>query len=108
VPPGQLFVMGDHRLVSQDSRCQGPIPIDNVIGRAFVIVWPNSRWNGLPVPPELQKVPKKAALAPPHPAGLPDGRGLPAVLVLLPVLTAFGTPGSSRRRGRWVSSRITE
>ena len=36
VPPGQLFVMGDHRLVSQDSRCQGPVPIENVIGRAFV------------------------------------------------------------------------
>ena len=41
VPPGQMFVMGDHRIVSQDSRCQGPVPIDNVIGRAFVIVWPS-------------------------------------------------------------------
>ena len=41
VPPGQIFVMGDHRLVSQDARCQGPVPIDNVIGRAFVVVWPS-------------------------------------------------------------------
>ena len=37
--------MGDHRLVSQDARCQGPVPIDNVIGRAFVIVWPFGRWD---------------------------------------------------------------
>ena len=44
------FVMGDHRLVSQDARCQGPVPIDNVIGRAFVIVWPLERWTSLPVP----------------------------------------------------------
>ena len=40
VPPGQIFVMGDHREVSQDARCQGPVPIDNVVGRAFIVVWP--------------------------------------------------------------------
>ncbi len=50
VPAGQMFVMGDHRLVSQDARCQGPVPIDNVIGRAFVIVWPSNRFTGLSVP----------------------------------------------------------
>src|SRR5262245_8311833 len=33
VEPGQMFVMGDNRLVSRDSRCQGQVPIDNVIGR---------------------------------------------------------------------------
>ncbi len=38
-----MFVMGDHRLVSQDARCQGPVPIENVIGRAFVVVWPTQR-----------------------------------------------------------------
>ena len=36
MPAGQIFVMGDHRVVSQDARCQGPVPIENVIGRAFV------------------------------------------------------------------------
>jgi len=50
IPANEMFVMGDHRLVSQDARCQGPVPIDNVIGRAFVIVWPSSRFTGLSVP----------------------------------------------------------
>jgi signal peptidase I len=50
VPPGEMFVMGDHRAVSQDARCQGAVPIGNVIGRAFVIVWPTSRFASLHVP----------------------------------------------------------
>lgn len=47
VEPGMLWVMGDHRRVSQDSRCQGPIPIANVIGKAMVIVTPFDRWGSL-------------------------------------------------------------
>jgi signal peptidase I len=50
IPPGQMFVMGDHRGVSQDARCQGPVPVTNVIGRAFVIVWPSKRFTELDVP----------------------------------------------------------
>jgi signal peptidase I len=50
VPDGQMFVMGDHRSVSQDARCQGPVPIDNIIGRAFVVVWPSDRFTSLNVP----------------------------------------------------------
>ena len=50
VPADEMFVMGDHRAVSQDARCQGPVPIKNVIGRAFVIVWPSSRFTSLSVP----------------------------------------------------------
>ena len=45
VPPGELFVMGDNRGVSLDSRCQGTVPIDNVLGRAFFRVWPPGRWG---------------------------------------------------------------
>nr|WP_296069819.1 signal peptidase I [uncultured Actinoplanes sp.] len=50
VPADEMFVMGDHRAVSQDARCQGPVPIKNVIGRAFVIVWPSNRFTSLSVP----------------------------------------------------------
>ncbi len=50
VPAGQMFVMGDHRSVSQDARCQGPVPIENVIGRAFVVVWPSDRFTSLSIP----------------------------------------------------------
>ncbi|HZN19734.1 MAG TPA: signal peptidase I [Micromonosporaceae bacterium] len=74
VEPGQMFVMGDNRLVSRDSRCQGTVPIDNVIGRAFVILWPSSRWGSLPVPSTFNGVPKPFAAGPAvgRPAVVPD------------------------------------
>jgi signal peptidase I len=50
VPPGRLWVMGDHRGASSDSRANGTIPINKVIGRAFVVVWPFTRIKTLPVP----------------------------------------------------------
>jgi signal peptidase I len=50
VPAGRLWVMGDHRGASSDSRANGTIPIDRVIGRAFVVVWPLTRVKTLPVP----------------------------------------------------------
>jgi signal peptidase I len=56
VPKGRLWVMGDHRGASADSRTHitdsnhGTVPIDKVIGRAFVIVWPVGRSTILHVP----------------------------------------------------------
>ena len=47
VPAGEMFVMGDNRTSSQDSRSFGSVSTDTVVGRAFVIMWPPSRWSGL-------------------------------------------------------------
>ncbi|PVZ14499.1 signal peptidase I [Actinomycetospora cinnamomea] len=48
VPQGQLWVMGDNRNNSADARVHGPIAVDDVIGKARVIVLPVGRWGGVP------------------------------------------------------------
>ncbi|WP_192767612.1 signal peptidase I [Plantactinospora soyae] len=108
VPPGQLFVMGDHRLVSQDARCQGPVPIDNVIGRAFVIVWPFGNWTSLPVPETFDELPRPVAApapgessdsSPQNTANTGDiAIAMPILGTLLVTARSRRSPGTRHRR----------
>jgi signal peptidase I len=47
VPEGEVFVMGDNRGNSEDSRVTGPIETDKIVGHAFVIIWPPGDFSGL-------------------------------------------------------------
>jgi signal peptidase I len=94
VAPGNLWVMGDHRFVSQDSRCSGQVPIANVIGKAFVIVWPSAHWDTLGTPSTFGDVPKPVSASPglPRRVTLVDAEATFA----LPILASLVVPARSR------------
>ncbi|MFJ9447264.1 signal peptidase I [Kitasatospora sp. NPDC101235] len=84
VPKGRIWVMGDHRANSLDSRFHmdqpggGTVPVDNVIGRAFVVAWPVSHWSTLPVPDTFDQ----AGLAVAAPMAPPVAGAVGAVALL--------------------------
>ncbi|MFE7774771.1 signal peptidase I [Streptomyces sp. NPDC057445] len=69
VPEGKIWVMGDNRQNSQDSRYNqelangGFVPVEKVVGRAVVVAWPINRWATLSVPETFDQPGLNAAAA---------------------------------------------
>ncbi|MCH0565327.1 MULTISPECIES: signal peptidase I [unclassified Streptomyces] len=96
VPKGFIWVMGDHRQNSRDSRYNqndknhGFVPVDKVVGRAIVRAWPVNRWGTLPIPDTYDQ------------PGLGDQSSSAAPLTAAPdvLVLAGAVPVALRRRRR--------
>ncbi|WP_110944092.1 signal peptidase I [Streptomyces niger] len=111
VPEGRIWVMGDHRQDSLDSRYHqdlkgnGTVSEDEVVGRAFTIAWPVNRWSLLPVPDTFDQPGLSQAMAA-APAALGLAGAVPIVLwrrrrvlAKLPANVAVGATGKEPREG---------
>jgi signal peptidase I len=93
VPKGDIFVMGDHRDNSEDSRVNGSVPVSDVIGRAFVVIWPISQWRTLRTPSTF----KQPGL---NTAGSPTLLIIVILLVIVAMLAVVLLAVMRRRRRR--------
>jgi signal peptidase I len=90
VPKGYIWVMGDHRQNSRDSRYNqndrhhGMVPVDQVVGRAIVRAWPVNHWGTLPVPDTFDQpgIDQQTSVA----GGLPVAPGGVALSAVVPVV----------------------
>jgi len=57
VPADSLLVLGDNRNNSSDSHNWGPVPLDQVIGKATFIYWPPTEWGVVDHPPTASAAP---------------------------------------------------
>lgn len=85
VPKGYIWVMGDHRQDSKDSRYNqndahhGMVPVKDVVGRAIVKAWPINRWGTLPVPDTFDQLGSSSSAAGVLPVA-PDGLALAGIV----------------------------